>query len=128
MLQVAYPLLGGRLECGRWPVLGIYTRSLSLSPCSLSSLFSFLLCLFLYVIICYSPYRLLSDPGAPRVRVLAPPGRIQGANFSLSLAPKVIASITSTLGVRAALPKSDLAAVPGFRSSALENWGLVSFE
>lgn len=50
------------------------------------------------------------------------------ANFSLYVAPQVLSMLAAKLGASPVLPKHDLVAVPGFRSEALENWGLVSFE
>ncbi|KAJ1527436.1 hypothetical protein ONE63_007417 [Megalurothrips usitatus] len=65
---------------------------------------------------------------APAVRVWAVPGRTRLANYSMSVAPEVLSSLTETLGSPSGMPKHDLVAVPGFKSEALENWGLVSFE
>ncbi|XP_026276719.1 uncharacterized protein LOC113205348 [Frankliniella occidentalis] len=70
------------------------------------------------------------NPGAPGIqfRAWTVPGRSHQANFSLSVAPKIMSTLGAQLGAPGVLPKHDMVAVPGFKSEALENWGLVSFE
>lgn len=62
------------------------------------------------------------------VRARGVPGRVQQSNFSMHVASRVLTILEGKLGVMDAMPKHDLVAVPGFRSEALENWGLASFE
>jgi aminopeptidase N len=62
------------------------------------------------------------------VRVYVPPGNIDRSKFSLDVAVKVLDYYEEYFAINYPLPKLDLILVPDFAYTAMENWGLITFE
>lgn len=63
----------------------------------------------------------------PNINVYVRPDAVASAALAADLAPKILAEIESFTGVKYALPKLDLVAIPDFYFGAMENWGLVTY-
>lgn len=68
-----------------------------------------------------------TDREDPRVRLVAPPGRIRYGDMGLAFGRKSLAFCEGYFGIPYPLSKLDLLAVPDFAFGAMENWGAVTF-
>jgi aminopeptidase N len=67
-----------------------------------------------------------SAAGVP-LRVLSAPGKREQGAYALDVLQKLLPYYNDYFGIRYALPKLDLLAVPSNRRGAMEDWGLISF-
>jgi len=65
--------------------------------------------------------------GRVEIRFISPPGNEKKGDFALNLTEKLLKEYEKYFGIRYPLPKLDLIAVPDFDSSAMENWGAITF-
>jgi len=61
------------------------------------------------------------------IRFIAPPGNEEKGEFALDLTVKLLKEYENYFGIKYPLPKLDLIAIPDFGSSAMENWGAITF-
>ncbi|CAI6368801.1 unnamed protein product [Macrosiphum euphorbiae] len=68
-----------------------------------------------------------ADQGFP-LTVYAPSGQIKNMKYAQHVGIKAINYYVNYFGIHYPLPKLDLISIKDFRSSAMENWGLVTFQ
>ncbi len=64
--------------------------------------------------------------GVP-IRIITTEGKREQGRYALEVAKKVLAYYNDYFGIRYAMPKLDLIAVPGGFSGAMENWGAITY-
>ncbi len=64
--------------------------------------------------------------GVP-VRIYTTPGKKEQGRFALEVGKHALNYFSDWFGIRYALPKCDMVALPDFASGAMENWGLVTY-
>ena len=67
-----------------------------------------------------------SADGVP-LRLLTAPGKRAQAAYAMQVTQQVVPYYNAWFGLRYALPKLDLQAVPSVREGAMEDWGLISY-
>lgn len=70
----------------------------------------------------------VSEVGKHTIGVLAPEHQMAKMDYALDVGTKLIDHYESFFGIKYPLSKLDLIAIPGFSASAMENWGLITFE
>jgi aminopeptidase N len=65
--------------------------------------------------------------GVP-LRVFTAPGKREQARYALEVTRQVLPFYVEYFGIPYALPKLDQIAVPGTRTAAMEDWGLISYD
>ena len=68
-----------------------------------------------------------ADAGGIPIRIWTTPGKKEQGRFALKVAQHALPYFTRWFGIRYALPKLDMVALPDFASGAMENWGLVTY-
>ncbi len=64
--------------------------------------------------------------GVP-IRVCSPPDQIQHTHFALHIAEYALHYYDQYFGIKYAMPKLDLIAIPDFEAGAMENYGAITF-
>ncbi|WAQ96439.1 AMPE-like protein [Mya arenaria] len=62
-----------------------------------------------------------------KVRLYAPPDRVNQTRYALEVALTAVDLYTDMFDISYPLPKLDLISIPDFVSGAMENWGLITF-
>lgn len=65
--------------------------------------------------------------GGVELRFISTPGNESKGEFALDLTEKLLPEYEDYFGIKYPLPKLDLIAIPDFDSSAMENWGAITF-
>lgn len=65
--------------------------------------------------------------GGVEIRFVSTPGNESKGEFALDLAARLLPEYEDYFGIKYPLPKLDLIAIPDFDSSAMENWGAITF-
>ncbi|KAF4529531.1 hypothetical protein B566_EDAN017882 [Ephemera danica] len=80
-------------------------------------------------LICWlvSDFEYIQSVQDPRVKTWARPGQAANTHYGNDVAPRLINYMEYFTGYPYMLPKMDQAAVPGFASGAMENWGLLTY-
>jgi len=65
--------------------------------------------------------------GKVEIRFIAPPGNEKKGDFALDLTIKLLKEYENYFEIKYPLPKLDLIGIPDFDSSAMENWGAITF-
>ncbi|CAH1795198.1 unnamed protein product [Owenia fusiformis] len=98
---------------------GLIATTFQESPPMSTYLLVFIVCDFAYL------ENFTSD--GLRVRIYAPPDRIEQGRFALEAAVKTHEWFQQWTGIPFQLPKLDHAAIPDYPSGATEHWGLITY-
>ncbi|KAH3863357.1 glutamyl aminopeptidase-like [Dreissena polymorpha] len=78
-------------------------------------------------IVCDFSYLEGNSTSGIKVRLYAPPDRVNQTAYALQVAMTSVDLYTTKFNISYPLPKLDLISVPDFVSGAMENWGLITF-